>query len=587
MFKMKKSLVAALTGALVVGATATTFAAANPFSDVPAGHWAYNSVTKLANEGVIEGYGDGTFRGNRNITRYEMAQMIARALAKAPSTNMNYATRAELDKLAAEFRDELDSLGVRVAELERNADKVKWTGKLEYTYNQLQIRNKITGEKYKPIGNGAVFRLEPSAEVNDHWRAIARFDANWNAKADSTTDVKLKRAYAEGNYDNFTVRLGRFGYCPDVEEGLVMDSVISGGQVVFGDKWKFTLTAGRIGADSDEAHYFNRVESTVNPWTGNVNVDSVPILTAWSWNAADRLYDSTGLMGTGYLDGVAATDAAWNGTQWVATATSKVPNFETYYIDAADNVTPALSYDARDTLTGNDLVVLGKMGKAVDTLYDAGYNYGVLEAYAAGNPALAHLQGIFRGTQNVDNNTDSIRDFVVNSHPTDVIGLNISYDNGGERGLYGVASYYHAKDADFQNYFYSKNGDTDKASVFGLSLGYRFNDKFNLFGGFARNGKADTEKSAWQVEARYGNYFGGYGEKGSWGIWAGYAKFGYNVAIGSSQGDDVQTGAKGWHIGAAYAPFKNVGLLLRYSDGKYITSGDKYRKFFARAEWNF
>ncbi|MBR4642888.1 MAG: S-layer homology domain-containing protein, partial [Selenomonadaceae bacterium] len=50
---MKKSVAAALAAAFVVGTSATTFAAANPFSDVPAGHWAYNSVAKLAAEGVI------------------------------------------------------------------------------------------------------------------------------------------------------------------------------------------------------------------------------------------------------------------------------------------------------------------------------------------------------------------------------------------------------------------------------------------------------------------------------------------------------------------------------------------------------
>ena len=75
---MKKSVAAALAAAFVMGATGTTFAAANPFSDVPAGHWAYQSVSKLAAQGVIEGYGDGTYRGDRNITRYEMAQMIAK-----------------------------------------------------------------------------------------------------------------------------------------------------------------------------------------------------------------------------------------------------------------------------------------------------------------------------------------------------------------------------------------------------------------------------------------------------------------------------------------------------------------------------
>jgi len=65
---MKKSLTAALTTALVIGATSTTFAASNPFSDVPADHWAYDAVTQLAADGVIEGYGDDTFRGQRNIT---------------------------------------------------------------------------------------------------------------------------------------------------------------------------------------------------------------------------------------------------------------------------------------------------------------------------------------------------------------------------------------------------------------------------------------------------------------------------------------------------------------------------------------
>ncbi|MBQ6130999.1 MAG: S-layer homology domain-containing protein, partial [Selenomonadaceae bacterium] len=52
---MKKTVAAAVAAAFVVGASSSVFAAANPFSDVPAGHWAYNSVSKLAAEGVIEG----------------------------------------------------------------------------------------------------------------------------------------------------------------------------------------------------------------------------------------------------------------------------------------------------------------------------------------------------------------------------------------------------------------------------------------------------------------------------------------------------------------------------------------------------
>ena len=241
---MKKILVPALTAAIVAGMTSTSFAAANPFSDVPAGHWAYNSVTKLANEGVIEGYGDGTYRGNRNITRYEMAQMVARALAKAPKTNMSSASRAELDKLAAEFREELDNLGVRVAELERNADFVKWTGEVRYRYNYDKVR--VTGgDDKRNIRSRLEIRLFPTATINDHWKAKARFTATENFKEDSTSDVALTYIYAEGKYDKFTVNLGRMPLVSNADAGLVVDDNFSGAKFIYGDAWKFQLEGGR------------------------------------------------------------------------------------------------------------------------------------------------------------------------------------------------------------------------------------------------------------------------------------------------------------------------------------------------------
>ena len=172
---MKKTLVSALTTALVVGAASTTFAAANPFSDVPADHWAYDAVSQLAADGVIEGYGDTTFRGNQNITRYEMAQMVAKAMAKS---DVSAADKALIDKLAAEFSDELGNLGVRVSNLERNADKVKWNGVLEYTYTSTRHDAGTNNKERKNNVDEYVFRLEPKAEVNKNWDVHARLDAN-------------------------------------------------------------------------------------------------------------------------------------------------------------------------------------------------------------------------------------------------------------------------------------------------------------------------------------------------------------------------------------------------------------------------
>ena len=456
---MKKSVVAALTGALVVGATATTFAAANPFSDVPAGHWAYNSVTKLASEGVIEGYGDGTFLGNRNITRYEMAQMIAKAMAKNPTG----ATKAELDKLAAEFRAELDNLGVRVAELEKHADMVQWTGKIEYTYNHRKYsgRRENQGERGNDMGHGGVFRLEPKAEINDHWTAVARFDANYDGQNDETGNAKLKRVYAEGNYNNFNVKLGRFGFCPDVEDGIAVDTVASGVDLTFGSKWKVDLVAGRIGANSDEAHF-----GTFGP--------------------SGREFES------GYQD----------------SAVNK-------YINALNDLSSAYVED-----------------------------------------------------------------------PTDVVRLGVSYADPGDKGLYGGLSYTWAKDKDFA--IISDNYDGDKAQVYALSLGYRFNDKASLQAAVGRNSKAssDYQKTSWSAEFRYGTY-GDYAEKGAWAAWAGYSQFSRATAIATSQSDDISTGEKGWHIGAAYAPFKNTGILLRYADGKDIETNMKDKHFWGRVEFFF
>lgn len=53
----------------------------NPFTDLPNNHYFYNAVTTLASRGIISGYGDGTFRGDKTITRYEMALSVAKLLA--------------------------------------------------------------------------------------------------------------------------------------------------------------------------------------------------------------------------------------------------------------------------------------------------------------------------------------------------------------------------------------------------------------------------------------------------------------------------------------------------------------------------
>lgn len=192
---MKKTLLLAMT--IAMGITASAYAA-NPFSDVPAGHWAYDAVNKLAVEGVVEGYPDGTYGGDRLMTRYEMAQIVAKAMAKG----------ANVDKLAAEFAGELDSLGVRVANLEKKADNVRITGQIRYEYGD---RN---GDMQKTKGKVAQHRLRSrifvNGNINEDWSYTGRFENNQSLKNSSGDDtLKFNQAYVSGRLGGVKVIAGK------------------------------------------------------------------------------------------------------------------------------------------------------------------------------------------------------------------------------------------------------------------------------------------------------------------------------------------------------------------------------------------
>lgn len=113
---MKHRLLKA-AAAVVFTCAAFHVQAANPFTDVDTNSWAYQAVSKLSAENVVEGYPDGTFRGEKNISRYEVAQIIARLVARKDSLTADQ--QATVDKLAQSYRDDLANLGVRVTELEK------------------------------------------------------------------------------------------------------------------------------------------------------------------------------------------------------------------------------------------------------------------------------------------------------------------------------------------------------------------------------------------------------------------------------------------------------------------------------------
>ena len=230
---MKKQFAAIFAATAVLGVT-TAFAA-NPFSDVTPDSWAYQAVSQLAAAGIVNGYPDGTFKGQNDITRYEMAQMIAKAMANQDRANAEQ--QAMINRLADEFSNELNNLGVRVARLEDRVGNVKVTGDARLRYQDAEQEN----SKFD-----ARARLQFNAKVNDRTDAVVRVVAGdfefGDANAD--TSVKVDRAYVNHKFgERVSVKAGRFGQM--LGAGLAYDDTFDGAQFNVGnDKVNFQAAYG-------------------------------------------------------------------------------------------------------------------------------------------------------------------------------------------------------------------------------------------------------------------------------------------------------------------------------------------------------
>lgn len=240
---MKKKLVASLAAAMVMSVAGTSFAATNPFTDVPAKHWAYDAVKTLSQAGIMDGLGNGQFAGDKTLTRYEIAQIVAKAMAN--SNKADAAQKASIDKLAAEFASELEGLGVRVTNVENKLsalDKVSVGGAARLRFEN----NKQGDAKADPTGH-INLDLNYGFKVNDTWSIKGESEWNRNLKTGdngASHDTEYEQLYVAGSIKGVNVKAGRYSYATPY--GLGYDDKVNGAQASFGDKVKVNLNAGRI-----------------------------------------------------------------------------------------------------------------------------------------------------------------------------------------------------------------------------------------------------------------------------------------------------------------------------------------------------
>jgi len=236
---------------LLVSSAMPAFAAPL-FPDVKDDHWAKDAVAALAAKGLLEGYPDGTFKGDRAATRWEVAMIVARLLAKMEQAHATFATKAELEelrKLVNALKDELDALGVRVTNLEENV------GRLDKRVTELE---RIT--------------FYGSVDTRGSFGTFVNGDNPDNSNGSGAAELKGIPGPPVLNYNNAVGSIGGASWTPQLQGQLAVMDFRNGRPLVNGAGMTVKGTVGlrvRVSDDIDAGVEFSAFSAQ-----GNSIIDS-------------------------------------------------------------------------------------------------------------------------------------------------------------------------------------------------------------------------------------------------------------------------------------------------------------------------
>ena len=376
---MKKILALAAVAALTAGVSAY---AANPFSDVTPDDWAFQAVSDLSAQGVVEGYPDGSFRGERNMTRYELAQIIARLMAK--EDQLNAEQQATLNKLAGEYADELANLGVRVANLEKKVGNISWSGDA-----RMQYQHNLDGATtHKDSWNGRM-RINVEGQVNDQVTVNGRFVNEMDFKDGDSSSTSMDRINAKWTPNDATyVTIGRQGVALDQtgtfwDEDGVFDGVAAG--------WD----NGKVGVEAGYGR-FKSAENEAEGWSGQDKTE------AWYGKLTGHIADAADVSAF-YLKNAQKQDKGAqigeNASAWGA----------------------GLSYGIGDFTIDGDYVKTQNTQAGDAALWTAGLTYGEVDTDKVGSWSLgAHYVKADKGSMFLGNTALDMGDQLGFSNDTNV-----------------------------------------------------------------------------------------------------------------------------------------------------------------------
>lgn len=294
----KRNLVALMLGLTISTSAASALAAeANQpdgtvdpaaFTDVPKDHWAYGALEILAKDGVLEGYSDGSFQGDKPMTRYEMAQIIVNAY----NNRGGFADEALADGIRQELAPELKNMKKMQKQINKNASAIaqmrQLTDKLSIGgFAQVRWENNNARNYNSQTDQDRFYlSLKSDYKVNDKWKVKTELELNHKygnyhreyGGNNEGVDAKNFLYYGHGRNDSaMKLRLWM--------EGQLSDKL----SVELGRKWKglgFQNVA--FGEDADEITFDYKFRK-----------DSDLTVSAFYWKPVQKEVNQIGIAGLG------------------------------------------------------------------------------------------------------------------------------------------------------------------------------------------------------------------------------------------------------------------------------------------------
>ena len=388
---MKKILALAAVAALTAGVSAY---AANPFSDVSTDDWAYQAVVDLSEQGIVEGYPDGMFKGEKNMTRFELAQIIARLMAKEDQVNAEQ--QATIDKLAGEYADELANLGVRVSNLEKKVGNLSWSGDARMRFQQkstLETKAKKTGD-----WNGRM-RLNVKADVNENTYVKGRFVNNMKFKNEDTSNTFMDQLYVHHQFgDKVGVELGRYYMAMGNNDEFYGDS-FDGARVLYNDgAFNAEVGFGRLQAEQRDSYGdYTCIDGTEDTFYAKAGFNEAKYGLTANYLKVNNAKGTNKEGGTPYLGTNKDDGLQFWGIDANAMVTGDVKVYGSYFQETEQKGDPTYWYAG---------VQYGQANRKHPGSFNLGVQYNDVEAGSVlGATGLWNNNSYFVGTMNNDDTT--------------------------------------------------------------------------------------------------------------------------------------------------------------------------------------